>query len=82
LSKKLFIVLILFLFANFARLVAGSMPTTFLNPRFKKGFNAIPSLLPISIILDFFFKFNFLIYFLAASTKCSSNFFDIDDVYK
>ena len=29
---------------------AGSIPNTFLNPRFKKGFNATPSLLPISIM--------------------------------
>ena len=50
LSKKQLIVLILFLFANFAKFFAGSTPNNFLKPIFLNGFKATPSLLPISII--------------------------------
>ena len=50
LSKKLLKVLILFLLACLAKFLAGSIPKIFLNPKSKKGFNATPSLLPISII--------------------------------
>ena len=49
-SKNPLKVLILFLFAILAKFLAGSIPRTFLNPRSKNGFNATPSLLPISII--------------------------------
>ena len=42
--------LILFLLAIFAKFLAGSIPNIFLNPKFLKGFNATPSLLPISIM--------------------------------
>ena len=49
-SKKPLKVFTLFLFASFAKFFAGSIPRTFLNPKSKNGFNATPSLLPISII--------------------------------
>jgi len=42
--------LILFLFASFAKFLAGSIPNIFLNPKSLNGFSATPSLLPISII--------------------------------
>ena len=54
-SRKPLNVLILFLLANFAKFFAGSIPKMFLKPNSKNGFNAIPSLLPISIIYDLFF---------------------------
>jgi hypothetical protein len=70
-SKKQLIVLILFLLANFARFLAGSTPRMFLNPLSLKGFRATPSLLPISIMYDFFAEsLKSFIYFLAASIKC------------
>jgi hypothetical protein len=59
--KKLLIVLILFLFAALERFFAGSIPITFLYPLSIKGFNAIPSLDPISIISASFFNLSFLI---------------------
>ena len=49
-SKKPLNVLILFLFANLAKFLAGSFPNIFLNPKLINGFNATPSLLPISNI--------------------------------
>jgi len=49
-SRKPLNVFILFLFARFARFLAGSMPRTFLNPKSKNGLKATPSLLPISMI--------------------------------
>ena len=48
-SKKPLNVLILFLFANFAKFLAGSIPSIFLNPNSLKGLKATPSLLPTSI---------------------------------
>ena len=48
--KKPLKVLILFLFANLAKFFAGSIPKIFLKPKLWNGFNAIPSLLPTSII--------------------------------
>ena len=48
--KKALRVLILFLFANFAKFLAGSIPKTFLKFWSIKGFKATPSLLPISIM--------------------------------
>ena len=59
--KKLLMVLILFLFAMLERFFAGSIPITFLYPLLIKGFNAMPSLDPISIINAFFFNLSFLI---------------------
>ena len=81
LFKKPLKVLILFLFANLAKFFAGSTPRTFLNPISTKGLKATPSLLPISIINDFFlFSFNSLIYFFAASIKCCLKIFEVEDV--
>ena len=54
LSRNPLKVLILFLFASFAKFLAGSIPKIFLKPSSLKGFNATPSLLPISITYDFF----------------------------
>ena len=69
-SKKPLKVFILFLFASFAKFFAGSIPSTFLKPKAKKGFNATPSLLPISIIYDFLAdNLNSFTYFLPASIK-------------
>ena len=53
LFKKPLKVLILFLFALFAKFFAGSIPKIFLKFRSLKGFSATPSLLPTSIIYDF-----------------------------
>ena len=53
-SKNPLNVLILFLLASFAKFFAGSIPRIFLNPKSKKGFSATPSLLPTSIINEFF----------------------------
>ena len=65
LSKKPLKVLILFLFANFAKFLAGSIPKIFLKPKSLNGFNATPSLLPMSIMNDLFlFNFSFLYIFL------------------
>ena len=50
LFKKPLKVLILFLLANFAKFLAGSMPKIFLKPWSKKGLSATPSLLPMSIM--------------------------------
>ena len=49
-SKKPLKVLILFLFASFARFFAGSTPNILLKPKSLKGLSATPSLLPMSII--------------------------------
>ncbi len=54
-SKNPLKVFILFLLANFAKFLAGSTPNTFLKPNSKNAFKAIPSLLPTSIIYDFFY---------------------------
>jgi hypothetical protein len=58
-----------FLLDNFAKFFAGSTPIIFLKPRFLKGSNPTPSLLPISIIKEFFFSFRNLIYFFEALLK-------------
>ena len=50
LSRNPLKVLILFLFASFAKFLAGSTPSNFLNPASLKGFSATPSLLPMSIM--------------------------------
>jgi len=47
-SRKPLKVLILFLFANLAKFLAGSTPKIFLKPRSLKGFRATPSSLPMS----------------------------------
>ena len=76
-------VFILFLLASFARFLSCSIPKIFLNPKSLNGFSATPSLLPTSIIYDFFlFNLNSLVYFFAALIKCSLNDFDVDEVYK
>ena len=75
-SKKLLIVLILFLLAFIAKFFAGSIPNKFLNFRSLKGLSPTPSLLPISIINDFLgFSLKSLTYCFAASTKWSLNTF-------
>ena len=82
-SKKPLKVFILFLFASLARFLAGSIPRTFLNPRSMKGLRAIPSLLPMSMIYEFFlFNLSSLEYFFAAYTKWSLKILEVDDVYK
>tara|TARA_B110000196_G_C20614342_1_gene416658 strand:+ start:249 stop:497 length:249 start_codon:yes stop_codon:yes gene_type:complete len=49
-SKKPLNVFILFLFANFAKFLAGSTPSIFLNPKLLNGLSATQSLLPMSIM--------------------------------
>ena len=68
----MFRVLILFLLANFAKFFAGSIPKTFFKPLFINGFSATPSLLPISIIKDFFFQFELFNVFICGVFKMIS----------
>ena len=82
-SRKQLIVLILFLLASLAKFLAGSIPSIFLNFKSLNGFKATPSLLPISIIYDFFgLSLKSFMYFLAALTKWFLNEVDVYDVYK
>ena len=69
--------------ASFAKFFAGSIPRTFLKPKSKNGLSATPSLLPISMMYDFFlFNFKSLKYLFAALTKWFLNTFYVEDVYK
>ena len=78
--KKPLQVFIPFLFANLAKFFAGSMPSKCVNFLSLKGFKAIPSLLPTSIIKALLgLSLNNLIYLFAALLKCFTNEDAVDE---